>query len=161
MPAPASMRIASPNDRPSVEARRSTASNCSRVWLNRAWSTSTHLPRIKAKPVRMGKEPLDLGRRQRLAVERHLHLEVEKSIDARVDGGLPPTVAFTWGRAGRFMRQLAGMRTTTPALSSAGASLRIAALARAPAQRVKDIARIDHRLQPLAGLGGTLDRHQQ
>jgi hypothetical protein len=37
---------------------------------------------------------------------------------------LPPTVALTWAWAGRFMHQLAGMRTTTPALSSAGASLR-------------------------------------
>jgi hypothetical protein len=50
MPAPASMRIASPNDRPSVAARRSIASNCSRVLLSRARSTSTHLPRINAKP---------------------------------------------------------------------------------------------------------------
>ena len=36
MPAPASMRIASPNDRPSSAARRSMASNCARVRLSRS-----------------------------------------------------------------------------------------------------------------------------
>ena len=78
------------------------------------------------------------------------------------DGALPPTVAFTCGRAGRFMRQLAGIRTTTPALSSAGTSLRnCSACCGRPAQRMKDLAGIDHRLQPGALLGGALDRHQQ
>ena len=39
-------------------------------------------------------------------------------------GALLPTVAFTVGRAGRFMRQLAGMRTTTPAASRPGTSFK-------------------------------------
>jgi hypothetical protein len=40
------------------------------------------------------------------------------------EGAPPPTVAFTCARAGRLMRQVAGIRTTTPAASSAGASFR-------------------------------------
>ena len=78
------------------------------------------------------------------------------------DGALPPTVAFTCGRAGRFIRQLAGMRTTTPAASSAAASFsNCTACCGRPAQRVIDLAGVDHRLQPAALLGGALHRHQQ
>ena len=40
------------------------------------------------------------------------------------EGVFPPTVPFTSRRAGRFIRQLTGIRTTTPALSSAGTSFR-------------------------------------
>ena len=36
--------------------------------------------------------------------------------------GLPPTMAVTWGRDGRFAFHPAGMRSTTPALSKAAAS---------------------------------------
>ena len=39
-------------------------------------------------------------------------------------GALPPTVAVTCGRGGRPARQVAGMRTTTPARSSSGTSPR-------------------------------------
>ena len=38
----------------------------------------------------------------------------------RSDGAFAPTVAVTFGRAGRLARQAAGMRTTTPACSSSG-----------------------------------------
>ena len=40
------------------------------------------------------------------------------------DGGLLPTVPVTRGRGGRFPRHTAGIRTTTPAASSSGTSLR-------------------------------------
>ena len=54
------------------------------------------------------------------------------------------------------------MRTTTPALSRAGHVLQeLQRLRRAPAQRVVDLARIDHGLQPGACLGRALHRHQQ
>jgi hypothetical protein len=67
------------------------------------------------QPVGMGQEPLDFGRRESFTVERHVHAEV---------GACAPIVALTCGRAGRFIRQLAGIRTATPALSSAGTSFR-------------------------------------
>jgi hypothetical protein len=41
------------------------------------------------------------------------------------DGALPPILAITRGRAGRFPLHAAGMRTTTPALSSRGTSRNI------------------------------------
>ena len=60
------------------------------------------------------------------------------------------------------MRQFAGIRTATPAPSSAGTSFRNwQRLLRAPAQWMKDLARIDHGLQPGAILGGALDGQQQ
>ena len=40
------------------------------------------------------------------------------------EGGLVPTVPVTRGRGGRGPRQAAGMRTTTPAVSSCGTSFR-------------------------------------
>ena len=40
------------------------------------------------------------------------------------DGAPAPIVAVTFGRAGRLARQVAGMRTITPALSNAGALAR-------------------------------------
>ena len=54
------------------------------------------------------------------------------------------------------------MRTTTPALSSSAALARKRdASARPPAQRMEDLARVDHRPQPGAALGGALHRQQQ
>ena len=57
---------------------------------------------------------------ERLAVQRHAHVEIEQPVEPDADGGRAPTVAVTCGRAGRLARQDAGMRTTTPALSSSG-----------------------------------------
>jgi hypothetical protein len=39
-------------------------------------------------------------------------------------GGLAPTMALTWGRAGRFARHVPGTRTITPAASRRGRSVR-------------------------------------
>ena len=88
----------------------------------------------------------DLGRGQRLAVERDVHAEVEQRRRGRAEGARPPTVAVTCGRGGRLARQPAGMRTTTPArFQIGGAGQQAQGLARAPAQRVEDLAAIDHR----------------
>ena len=63
---------------------------------------------------------------------------------------------------GRLARQEAGMRTTTPArFQIGGAGQEARSLLRGPAQRVKDLAGIDHRLEPGACLGGALHRQQQ
>ena len=60
-------------------------------------------------------------------------------------GALPPTVAVTFGRAGRPMRHDAGMRTITPAaLERRHVLEELQGLLRAPAQRVIDRAGGDH-----------------
>jgi hypothetical protein len=60
------------------------------------------------------------------------------------------------------MRQFAGIRTTTPARSSAGRMpQKLQRLLRAPAQWMIDFAAVDHHLQPAASLGSTLNRHKQ
>ena len=54
------------------------------------------------------------------------------------------------------------MRTTTPALSRSGTLARkLRGLVRRPAQRMIQLAGIQHRSQPGAGLGGALHRQQQ
>ena len=78
------------------------------------------------------------------------------------DGVLPPTLADTCGRGGRLARHVAGIRTTTPALSSCGTSLKkLHGLIGRPAQRVEDLARIDHGLQPRTGLRRSLHGKKQ
>ena len=60
------------------------------------------------------------------------------------------------------MRQLAGIRTTTPAALEGGDVLQeTQCLRRSPAERVEDLAAVDHRLQPWAAFAGALDGHQQ
>lgn len=124
MPAPASMRIASPNDRPSLAARRSIASNLSSVRRRPSWSISTHLPRIRANPSECARSRL-ISAAERLSPSSVTSMRKSSSASSpKCDGACPPTVAFTCGRAGRFIRQLAGIRTATPALSIAGTSFR-------------------------------------
>ena len=54
------------------------------------------------------------------------------------------------------------MRTTTPAASSRGTSLQeLEGLARGEAQRVEDLAGVDHRLEPRARLAGALHGQEQ
>ena len=162
MPAPASSRMASPNDRPSAAARRSIASNCSSVRLNRSRSISTHLPRMKASPsdcasrrlisaadsvspssvtsMRKSSSASSPSCDGALAADRRLHLRARGPVHA-------PARRHPHDHAGAFER---------------GSVLEeLQRLLRAPAQRVKDLAGIDHRLQPGALLGGALDRHQQ
>jgi hypothetical protein len=120
------------------------------------------LAAYQGQPVGMRQEPLDLGRREAFTVERHVHAEIEQRIQPQLrrctppDRCLhlrtrraihPPTRRHPHGHAGAFDR---------------GHILQeLQRLLRAPAQRVKDLARIDHVLQPAAILGGALDRQQQ
>ena len=116
----------------------------------------------EGEPVGLREQALDLGRRQRLAVERHLHAEVEQRVQPELRRRLA---------ADRRLH----LRTRRPvhaparrhAHDDAGAFQRrnvlqeLQRLLRAPAQRMKDLAGVDHRLQPGALLGGALHRHQQ
>ena len=90
---------------------------------------------------------------------------MRKSSSASVpspEGALPPTVAVTCGRDGRPARQVAGMRTTTPARSELrDVAEEAEGLLRRPAQRVEDLAGVDHLLEPGAALGRALHREQQ
>jgi hypothetical protein len=81
--APANMRIALLNDRPSLEVRRSIVSNCCRVRLSRARSTLHPLPADQRQVVGMGEQPFDLRRRQSSAVEGDFHREVQERIDGQ------------------------------------------------------------------------------
>ena len=122
--APARSRMASPNDRPSAAARRSIASNRLSVRLSRSWSISTHWPRINASPSPCASKRLISAF---VSASPSSVTSMQKSSSASSPscaGALAPTVAFTCARAGRFIRQFAGIRTTTPAASSAGTSLR-------------------------------------
>ncbi len=75
---------------------------------------------------------------------------------------MEPTVAATAGRLGRPARHEAGMRTTTPACSSASTSdKRLHRLARGPAQRMEDLAGIDDRLQPGTAFARPADRFEK
>ena len=116
----------------------------------------------QGQPVGMRQQPLDLGRRELFAVERHLHPEVEQ----RIQPELRRRIA-----ADRCLHLRARRAVHAPARrhphDHAGAFERgnvlqeLQRLLRAPAQRMKDLARIDHGLQPGAMLGGALDGHQQ
>ena len=78
------------------------------------------------------------------------------------EGAFPPTVAVTFGRAGRLARHVAGIRTTTPALSSCGTSWRKRKASLGfPAQRMEDLARVDHGFQPRADFGRALNGQEQ
>lgn len=116
----------------------------------------------QGQPVGMRQEALDLGRREVFTVERHLHPKVEQRIHPEMRGGVA---------ADRCLHLRASWTVQAPACrhahEHAGAFERgnvpqeLHRLLWAPAQRVKDFARIDHRLQPGAMLGGPLDGHQE
>ena len=59
------------------------------------------------------------------------------------------------------MRQVAGMRTTTPACSSAATSLRNCSACCASSAADGNLAGVHHALEPGAVRGGALHRHQQ
>ena len=80
----------------------------------------------------------------------------------RADGLRLPTVAVTCGRAGRLARQVAGMRTTTPAVSSSGRLWRKRDASAGPQRSGWKISPgVDHRPQPVAVFRGALHRQQQ
>ncbi len=162
IPAPASRRMASPNDKP---VGGGPALDRLELIERPAQSLTIDFDPLAAdegEPVGLREQALDLGRRQRLAVERHLHAEVEQRIEPELRGR---------AAADRRLHLRARGPVHAPARrhahDHAGAFQRgsvpqeLQRLLRAPAQRMKDLAGIDHRLQPAALLGGALDRHQQ
>ena len=80
--APASIRIASAKVSPRSAAVRSTWRNWSSTRRSRSRSTSTQRPRMRWRPSDAASNVGDLGGRQPLAVERHLHAEVEQRVGA-------------------------------------------------------------------------------
>lgn len=116
----------------------------------------------QGQPVGMRQELLDLGRLEVFAVERYFYPKVEQRIHPEMRGGIA---------ADRCLYLRACWTVHTPACrhahEHAGAFERgnvpqeLHRLLWAPAQRVKDFARIDHRPQPSAMLGGPLDGHQE
>ena len=149
--------------RPSRAASARLRWNCRIARSSRSRSTSTHWPRSSTSAsVPASSVAISCS----LSVSPSSVTSMRKSSNAvqpeRPTARASPTVPVTCGRGGRLARQLAGMRTTTPARSSSGAlaSSRDASRGR-PAQRMEDLARVDHRPQPGAGLGGALHRQQQ
>ena len=114
------------------------------------------------EPVCAGQDLLHLGGGQPLAVERDLHAEVEQRILAergrrlRPDGGghLRPGRAPGPPGRGHANHDAGALQLRDVAEKAKG-------LLRRPAQRMKDLARVDHLLEPGAALGRALDREQE
>ena len=78
------------------------------------------------------------------------------------DGELLPTVAVTSGRAGRLMRQVAGIRANdASAFERRNIPQELQRLLWIKSQRMINLAAVDYGFQPRAMLGGALDRYQQ
>ena len=160
--APATRRIASPKDSPPSPAARSMASK-------RSMQTA-ELPAIDFDPaaadqlqaVHPFEQRLDLGRAQALAVERELHVEIEQRVH-------PERGRRTGADDGSCLwsRRPAGLPVSRRAHHDPGRLELVMVLEQAPrvcrrpAQRVIDLARVDHLAQPVALLGGALHRQQQ
>ena len=109
---------------PSEPAARSTARQCARTSWRRSRSSSTHRPRMGTSP-----SALFMRARSSAGVSRcpSSVTSTEKSSIAstpRPPGGLVPTETVTSGRPGRRAFHQSGTRTTIPAASSTGISLR-------------------------------------
>ena len=114
------------------------------------------------QPLRLGQQVADLRLRQLLAVERHLHLEVEQCVEPQLGRRLA---------ADRRLHLRACRAVHAPARrhahDHAGALERrhvleeLCRLRRTPAQGVVNLPRIDHALQPRARLGCPLHGRQQ
>ena len=105
-------------------ASRSASRKRSIVRPSRSRSTSTHWPRISARPLVLARSSFISAA---VSGSPSRVTSMRKSSSASLpspDGALPPTVAVTCGRDGRLALQVAGMRTTTPARSSSGTSPR-------------------------------------
>ena len=116
----------------------------------------------QGQPVRMCQKPLDLSRRESLPVERHIHPEVEQRIQSQLRRCILPDRRLhlrTRRAVHRPVRRHA--HGYAGALERGHVVQELQRLLRAPAQRMKDLARVDHGLQPGAMLGGSLDRQQQ
>ncbi len=160
--APARRRIASPKDSPSCCSGR----------LHGA-ELVEHLPESFAidldpasahqvKAVRRGEQLLNLRLGQRFAVEADAHLEVEQRLRAKARRRLAPDRGRdlrTWRTAGapggRNAHDDAG------GLETGRVGQQLKRLGGRPPQRVIDLARFDHRLQPRALGGGALHGQEQ
>ena len=115
------------------------------------------------QPIGFRQQLLDLGGGQAFAVESDLHVEIEQRVLAQVPtGALPPTVR----------RHLRARRPVGPpgrrhshhhpgALQLRDVSQKLNGLLGRPPQRVEDLARVDHGLQPRAGLRRSLHGKEQ
>ena len=116
----------------------------------------------EGEPVGLRQQALDLGLRERLAVERHLHAEVEQRVESELRGRIAAD-----RRLHLRPRRAVHAPARRHAHDHAGGFERghvleeLQRLLRPPAQRVEDLAGVDHGLEPAAVLGGALDRHQQ
>src|SRR5215207_11317444 len=110
----------------------------------------------------MGQEPLDLGCREGLPVERHLHPEVEQRIHSHLRGCLTANRSFHL-QACRAVHPPAHRHSDnhTGAFERRNVLQELERLLRAPAQCMEDLARSHQGLQPRAVLGGALDGHEQ
>ncbi len=126
---------------------------------------AVHLDPLAAnerEPIGAGQDLLHVTRAQALAVESDLHAKVEQGILAqrsrclRPDGGrhLRPGGAPAPPRRGHANHHAGTLQLRH-------VTQKLKCLARRPAQRVKDLARIDRLSQPRAGFRRALDRQQE
>src|SRR5216684_3661485 len=106
----------------------------------------------------MRQESLDLGLREAFALERHLHSEVEQRVHPQLRWSIAPDRCFHLRACGVVHAPTRWHSHDHPGAFERGNILQeLQSLLWAPTQRVKDIAGIDHSLQPRATLGGALD----
>ena len=119
--APDNRRMASAKVRPLRSARSCAALNWLRARSSRSRSISTQTPRSNARPsVPASSVAISLSSSGSPFSVTSM-LKSSRPSRPIAEGVRAPTVAVTCGRAGRLVRQVAGMRRTTPAPSSSGA----------------------------------------
>ena len=87
------------------------------VRFSRSASTSTHCPRISAKPLVPASRAFTSAAVSGSPSKLTCMLKSNSASVPNSDGVFAPTMPVTFGRGGRFARHVAGMRTTTPACS--------------------------------------------
>ena len=112
--------------------------------------------------VRLGQQLLDLRRGEAFALQRHLHPEIEKRVHPELGRRLAAHRRLHRRACGAIHAPACRHAQDDPGRLEGGRVLEeLQRLPRGPAQRVEDLARIDHLLQPGAAFGGALDGHQQ
>ena len=120
--APASSRMPSLNDKPSV-ACSSMALQCRSASCNFSRSTSTHCPFNRTSPSSLLSRASNSSGVSSCIAQSDIHSEVQHAIGMKpTSASALPMVAPTRGR-GRFFHQ-SGRRTVIPLCSSTGTSLR-------------------------------------
>ena len=116
----------------------------------------------ESEPFRLGKQPLQLGLRKCVTIERHLHLEVEQRVQPDLRRRLAADRHFHLRMRGAVLAPACRhAHDHAGAFQSRDILEECQGLRRAPAQRMIDLARIDHGLQPRALLSRALNRQQQ